>query len=104
MAKEIITPLGVAQAANLLNEIASLAHRADRFCYFNDPISVKDEEQKDINFDVLRAVFNKIGLLADIGAKKINGMEELGGAEEWLLSPSYQGIAKKMKTEEVSHA
>jgi hypothetical protein len=104
MAEEIIPPLRVAQAAELFNEIASLAHRADRFCYFNDPCNVEDEEQKDINFDMLRAMFSEIGLLADMGAEKINGMVAFGGAEEWLLSPCYQGLAKDMKAEEVSHA
>ena len=84
------------QAAQLFDEIASLASRTDRDCFYR--ISEFDEsdgrtvpaEQASLFIEDLRDVIRRVGWMADLGSQKLTGHAQVrGDVEEWLLSPSY---------------
>lgn len=86
------------QVAVVLGEIASLASRADRLCYYApkifqidgaDSSSNDDIEQLEMLVDQLRDICSRIGLLADFGTKKAGESQMNGGIEDWLLPPIY---------------
>lgn len=85
MATKSPTEQDISQAADLFNAIATLALRADRLCFFNNIYAMQDNEEKQLLVDQLRSMVCTIGMYADMGAERVNGMVAKGGAAEWLL-------------------
>ncbi|AOF81400.1 hypothetical protein BSY238_98 [Methyloversatilis sp. RAC08] len=85
------------QVAVVLGEIAALASRADRLCYYSTKpcrLGMSEEDvhelaQLEILVDQLRDICSRIGLLADFGTKKAGESQMNGGIEGWLLPPIY---------------
>lgn len=76
------------QLAALFDAIASKAAQIDQLCFFGtDSI-----EHLHLTLDMVRSTVNQMGLIADLGAAKLDGYGIgvlRGGAEEWLLPPNY---------------
>lgn len=85
------------QVAVVFGEIAALASRADRLCFYSTRPSISgmseeaahEVEQLEILVDQLRDICSRIGLLADFGTKKAGESQMNGGIEGWLLPPIY---------------
>lgn len=88
------SPTTIRQASQLFTEIATLASLIDRACYFV-PLGEGNEDQHEVAMDQLREHVRKIGWLADLGLAKLEGNVRgavKGGAEAWLLAPTYAQI------------
>ena len=80
-------------AANLFEQIATLANTLDRECYFahGDQVEDREPEQVQMELDRLRAAVCQIGWMADLGYRHLTGFAEVrGDAEDWLMPPSYR--------------
>jgi len=84
------------QATQLLEEISTLASRADRDCFYR--LAEFDEsdgrtvpaEQASLVIEGLRDVIRRMGWMADLGSEKLTGSTQVrGDVECWLLSPTY---------------
>ena len=96
------------QQASLFGEIATLAHRADRICFFgpivgelskSDPNFESNVERAELLVAELRDMFARIGLFADMGLRMSGDPGAVGGVEEWLLPPSYPREAEAANNE-----
>lgn len=76
---------------DLLYEIASSAEAA-RGIYRNG-----SEDDEALISNALLTVINRIGWIADMGTKHAGGLQCIGGAEEWMLSP------RCLETKEANH-
>lgn len=86
------------QQACLFEEIATLAHRAERICFFGpvvgelsktDPSFEASVERAALLVTELRDLIARIGLFADMGLQMTGDPGVVGGIEEWLLPPVY---------------
>ncbi|MDE1947403.1 MAG: hypothetical protein KGL43_24820 [Burkholderiales bacterium] len=87
------------QAAYLFSEIASLAHRTDRQCFYShaafDALHV-DADHVNLELTRLRDVICRLGWMADLGCAKLTGHEDVrGDAEKWLMPPVYNDIGRR---------
>lgn len=97
MATREITSAEIQQAGIVLNELATLANQIDREAYFTHGDFFGegvDSERASLELDRLRSAIRKMGWLADLASEKIGGDIARGGAEAWLLSPSYHDAAE----------
>jgi hypothetical protein len=81
--------------AGLFEEIATLANRLDRECFFahGDLVEDREPEQVQLELDRLRDAVCRIGWMADLGHEHLMGGPEVrGDAEAWLLSPRYRDM------------
>lgn len=102
MATRDITARNIDQAALLFEEIATLARRAERVCYFSSFDKMDDEEEKELVVQQLRDIACRMGLLADMGSVRLGRHETIGGAEVWMTSPLYSEL--RALDEEPGHA
>ncbi len=89
------------QLAGLFDAIASKAAQIDQLCFFG----TDSMEQLQLTLDLVRSAVNQMGLIADLGAAKLDGYSIgvlRGGAEEWLLPPSYAKPAISAEVEEAT--
>lgn len=97
MATKEITSADIKQAGVVMNELATLANEVDRGCYFiHGQLVGADVEAERISCELnrLRSAICTMGWLADIASGKIGGSIAKGGAEEWLLPPSYHSATE----------
>ncbi len=78
-----------AQLIELHEQIASIAIRADKLCYYRS--TEHGDDYLEMVIDLLRAEIQRMGLLADIGGRE--GIR--GGAREWLLPPSWSDESER---------
>jgi hypothetical protein len=86
------------QVRIVLERIACLAHQAGRIIFYSqnpyelgtdEPDALAEKERLWIALEGLSSNFERIGLLADFGAKKVGGIQMAGGIEGWLLPSNY---------------
>lgn len=77
------------RAAHLLEEIASVAVSADRSVFWGPQAHDATAEQMQLHVDELRATICRIGWMADLGLGSLGKGPVRGGAENWLLAPTY---------------
>ncbi|TAK75614.1 MAG: hypothetical protein EPO12_18305 [Aquabacterium sp.] len=90
-------------AGQLFGEIASLAQRLDRECYYA-PFAlypsageVKDDVEKlELHVDRLREAICAIGLMADRGSRATVGQSHQSNLADWLASPATCEAASKL--------
>lgn len=84
--------IAAGQVSALFGEIATIADRLDRECYYTtDEVEDWDGERSVLFIDRLREAIRRMGLIADMGSGLVGGgigpMRQ--GVEGWLLPPIY---------------
>ncbi len=92
------------QAIALFEHIAAGASEIDTLCFYGEQPGADDVEKLLLQINVMRRLVARLGWMADLGGAKLtgNGPEVKGGAEDWLLAPSY-GWIEEPATGEVPH-
>jgi hypothetical protein len=80
------------QVRELFESIAGIAEEIDTDCFNTDCC---DQEAMAHLADRMRARIWVIGWMADLGASKLGGNVVNGGAEKWLLPPSYHDAVER---------
>lgn len=88
MAEVDFTGSTVTQLQDGLEEIASLAMAARRLALDAGQLSGPDASLSALLCSA-QVVAEKIGFVADLCSKKIDGSIAVGGAENWMMSPRY---------------
>jgi hypothetical protein len=83
---------GVKRAQVILGQIAQIAHRTDRLCYYTDGAIAENSEAQELQLDRFREVVCYLGYLADIANEQLGGhfmMARGTRVENWMLPPIY---------------
>lgn len=90
-------------AGSLFGEIADLAQRLDRECYYApNGISTEDSraagevERLELHANRLREAISLIGAMADAGARATTGERCNESLADWLVSPVARKAAEKL--------
>jgi hypothetical protein len=78
----------------LLQHVAATANEADALCY-----QAAGEQQTELA-EQLRHAVCRIGWMADLALTRLGHPPVVGGAEDWLLPPSYHwedGVPRKTR-------
>ena len=91
-----INPKVAEQVQVVLNRIAEIASTIHDLA-----VEQVDDGAEDVSFSkavAIRELASQAGLIADIAAGKLSGSTGgfRGGAEEWLMPPIYQDLAKEV--------